>query len=179
MPVNGPLRQAYEHRPEPEHWCTSHGNHCRVTCDDFIKQIFAGFLLIQYLLSCRSSRDSVALLICGIFDRCNLPLDEFGDNSETSITEHLIVHHVRLRNVPAITCVILHASLYFCRISNVYQRIGCILLRWTLDFANVVVWSYFHVVLSWSILWKANVLIITPHLFSWREELLTIFNPCP
>ena len=48
----------------------------------------------------------MALLTCGIFDRCKLPLDDFGVKSETSITEHRIVHHVQLRNVPAIACVL-------------------------------------------------------------------------
>ena len=88
-----------------------------------------------------------------------------------------------LRNVAlfitfdCVTFQLLHAFLYFCRVSDVYQQIGCVQLTWTLDFANIV-WSCFHVVFSWSILWKANVLMITPHLFSWREELLTIRNPC-
>ena len=44
--------------------------------------------------------------VCGIFDRCNLPRDQFGVQSITSITEHSIVHHLRLRNVPALVCVL-------------------------------------------------------------------------
>ena len=35
-----------------------------------------------------------------------MPLDEFGVKSETSIIERSIVHHVGLRNVPAIACVL-------------------------------------------------------------------------
>ena len=105
MPMNGLLHQAYERSARTRAMMHSHSNHCRVTYDDFVTQIFAGFLLIQYSLSCRSTRDSAALLIC-IFYRCNVPLDEFGVNSETSITEHRIVHHVRLRKVPAIACVL-------------------------------------------------------------------------
>ena len=44
------------------------------------------------------------VLLCIIFDRCNLPLDEFGVKSGTLISEHRNVHHVRSCSCPAIAC---------------------------------------------------------------------------
>ena len=66
-----------------------------------------------------------------------------------SSLDRLLVNIAMFITFDRVAVQLLHASLHWCRISNVYQQTGCSSLGWTPDLANTVVWSYFHV--AWSI----------------------------
>ena len=86
----------------------------------------------------------VNILPFNIFDRCNLPLYEFGVKSGT-----LIANTALFITFDRVTFQPLHASLYWYGISNFNRKIRCSSLSWTVVLATIVEWSYFHV--GWSI----------------------------
>ena len=152
------------------HWCISHVNHRRGTNKYFIFvnclilfHSIRAFVLansswcrivnlfrLHYIASfwmlahVRPIILSVNILPFNIFDRCNLPLYEFVVKSGT-----LIANTALFITFDRVTLQLLHASLYWYRISNFNQQTRCISLSWTLVLATIVEWPYFHV--GWSI----------------------------
>ena len=86
---------------------------------------------------------SVNILAFNIFDRYNLPLQEFGVKSGT-----LLANPVSFITFGRETLQLFYASLYWYRISN-FNSQWCSSLSWTLVLGTIVLWSYFHV--AWSI----------------------------